>query len=334
MKELLKKLTDLYGPTGFEEPVRALIQAEVTPYVDSVSVDALGNLHAVKNGSGAGKKIMLAAHMDEIGLMITHVEKEGFLRFTNLGGVKPANLINSRVVFANGQVGVINIEAGETQPGGAPQYKNLYIDVGAPSREECPLKVGDVCGFFGPAVDLGRLVMAKSLDNRLGCAVLIETIKRLVSTPHQLHFVFTAQEEIEQRGAMVSAFRVEPDIAIAVDVTLSGDTPEMKNFPVYMGKGLAVKMMERGHIAHPLVTTWMIDTAESLGLPYQREVLVWGNTDARVMQTARSGSATGAISIPIRHVHTASEMVDPADVEHAITLLTAMLANPVPEREN
>lgn len=330
MKELLKKLTDVYGPTGFEDSVRALIQAEVTPYVDSVTVDALGNLHAVKNGSGEGKRIMLAAHMDEIGLMITYVEKEGFLRFTNLGGVNPVNLVNSRVVFANGQVGVINIEAGETVPAHAPQYKNLYIDVGAVGREACSLKVGDVCGFFGPAVDLGQLVMAKSLDNRLGCLVLIETIKNLTHTPHQLHFVFTVQEEIEQRGATVSAFRVEPDIAIAVDVTLSGDTPEMKNFPVYIGKGLAVKMMDRGHISHPLVTAWMIDTAEKLGLPYQREVLVWGSTDAQVMQTAKSGAAVGAISIPIRHVHTASEIVDPADVEHAVTLLTAMLVNPAP----
>jgi endoglucanase len=331
MKNLIKKLTEAYGPTGYEQPVRDLIREEVTPYVDSVEIDALGNLHAVKNADGDGQTIMLAAHMDEIGLMVSHVEKEGFIRFTNLGTLLPVNLVGARVVFSNGVVGVINIEDWTAKPQTAPHFKNLYIDVGVSSREECPLKVGDVAAFFGPVVDLGKRMMAKSMDNRIGCAVQIETIERLKETPHRLHFVFTVQEEVGARGSITGAFQVEPDIALALDVTLSGDMPGVKNFPVEIGKGPAIKVMDIGALTHPAVKTWIIETAETHEIPYQLEILTLGSSDARGMQIAKAGAAVGCLSVPCRHVHSPSEIVDLGDVEHAVNLLVAMLSGPTPE---
>jgi tetrahedral aminopeptidase len=329
LKALIEKLTQVYGPSGFESNVGQVIRAALEPYVDRVFVDALGNVHAIKQGSAEGLKIMLAAHMDEIGLMITEVDKGGFARFTNIGGLFPLNLVGSRVVFGNGTVGVINVEGWETNPQLDSTHKKLYIDTGVSRREDTAVNTGDVAAFFGPFVDLGRRVVTKSLDDRIGCVVQIETIKRLQSTPHEIHFVFTVQEEVGVRGARTSAYRVDPDIAIAVDVTPSGDLPETKNFPVYLGKGPAIKVMDRQLISHPRIKQWMIDTAEAEKIPYQLEVLTLGSTDAAAMQIARDGTAAGVLSIPCRHVHTPSEMVDLDDVENAVKLLVAMLAQPV-----
>lgn len=329
MKDLIEKLTQVYGPSGYESAVRDVIQAEIQPYADRVDVDAMGNLHAVKNGQGGGLKIMLAAHMDEIGLMVTEVEKEGFARFTNLGGLFPLNLAGSRVVFENGAVGVINVEEWQQNPGLDRTHKKLYIDTGVSARDDSPVKTGDVAAFFGPFVDLGRRAVAKSMDDRIGCVVQIETLRQLGKTPHEIHFVFTVQEEVGIRGARTSAHRVEPDIAIALDVTDSGDLPETKNFPVYLGKGPAIKVMDLGMIVHPRLKERMIEAAEKNNIPYQLEVLTFGTTDAAAMQIARGGAAAGALSIPCRHVHTPSEMVDIDDVENAVKLLLAMLAGPL-----
>lgn len=331
MKTLIKKLTNVYGLCGHEENVRQIIEAEVTPYVDSVEVDALGNLHAVKNGSGDGARIMLAAHMDEIGLMVTKIEKEGYLRFTNVGYLYPRNLVSSRVMFENGSLGMINMELGETTPEGTPLFKNLYIDVGAASRKDCPIKVGDIAGFVGPAVILGNRVMAKSLDDRIGCAVQIEVIKQLKETPHEVHFVFTVQEEVGVRGAITSAFKVDPDIAIALDITVSGDEPGKKYSQVKLGDGVAIKIMDTGNITHPTVKNWMIETAQANEIPHQLEVLVGGGTDAMAIQKTRSGVAVGTLSIPCRHVHSPSEIIDLRDAEATVQLLTAMLTQPAPQ---
>ncbi len=329
MKELIKKLTAIYGPSGYEGQVCQFIQTEIEAHVDSVSVDALGNLHAVKNGTGEGQTIMLAAHMDEIGLMVTEIEEEGFLRFTNIGGLFPQNLVSARVIFENDVMGLININWDAR--GNTPTYHNLYIDIGLSQGKDCPIKIGDVAGFYGPAQDLGERMMAKSMDDRVGCAVQIEALKRLTETPHDIHFVFTVQEEVGLRGAQTGAFQVDPDIAIALDVTLCGDLPEVKHFPVVLGKGAAVKIMDRSNISHPAVKDWMIETAEALDIPYQLEILIFGGTDASAMQLAKGGAAAGCLSVPCRHVHTPSEIVDLNDVEQAVQLLVAMLSGPVPE---
>jgi len=331
MKDLIKKLTDVYGPSGYEDAVREIIQAEVTPYVDSFEVDALGNLHAVKKGHGGGQTIMLAAHMDEIGLMVTRIEKEGLARFTNIGGLFPLNLAGSRVVFRNSIMGMINVEDSFSGPNIQSGFANVYLDLGVSNKDDCPVKVGDVAAFFGPSVELGKRVMAKSMDDRIGCVVQIETLKQVENTPHDIHYVFTVQEEVGLRGARPGAFKVQPDIAIAIDVTPSGDTPGKQVFSVELGKGPAVKVMDRGHLSHPGVKDWMVETAEANDIPYQLEVLTAGSTDAAGMQLAGSGSAAGCISIPCRHVHTPSEIVDLDDVENAVKLLVAMLSSETPE---
>jgi len=331
MQDLIKKLTDVYGPPGYEETIRDLIQAEVGPYVDAVEVDPLGNLHAVKNGSDGGQTIMLAAHMDEIGLMVTQVEEAGFVRFTNMGSLQPLNLAGTRVIFKNGAIGMINVEDAFFRPNIKAGFANLYIDLGVSSRDACPVGVGDVAAFYGPSVMLGNRVMAKSMDDRIGCAVQIETLKRLQSSPHTVHFVFTVQEEVGVRGAKTSAFKVEPDIAIAIDVTPSGDPPGDRPFSVVLGKGPAIKVMDRGNISHPAVKDWMIETAEAHNIPYQLEVLILGGTDAAAMQVARGGSAAGCVSIPCRHTHTPSEIIDLDDAENAVQLLVAMLSNQTPD---
>ncbi len=329
MKELIKQLTEAYGPSGSEQKVREIIQDQVIPYCDHVEIDPLGSLHAVRKGTGSGgQRVMLAAHMDEIGLMVSHIDKNGFGRFTRLGGVHAQTLVGNRVVFTNGAIGVINVEkwprAGEVDN----SLRQLYLDFGVSRLEDVPIKVGDAAAFQRPFVDLGDSLLAKSLDDRVGCAILIETLRQLKQTPHEVHFVFTVQEEVGIRGATTAAYKVHPDIAIAIDVTESGDVPERKHYDVKMGNGPAIKMMDVGMVAHPGLRQWMMETATANNIPYQPEILTLGSTDARAMQLTHEGSAAGAISIPCRHVHTPSEMVSYSDVVNSVNLLVAMLSGP------
>ncbi|MBN1992576.1 MAG: M42 family metallopeptidase [Anaerolineae bacterium] len=328
MKDLIKQLTEAYGPPGYEQAVRDLIRQHVTPHADSVEVDPLGNLHAVKKGNGQGVKIMLAAHMDEIGLMVSHVDDKGFARFTSLGFVHPATMVGNRAIFTNGAMGVINVEKWPHPDAPDHSQRSLYLDFGVKNKKELPVRVGDVAAFQRPFVDLGDALVAKSMDNRIGCAILVETLRQLQQTPHAVHFVFTVQEEVGVRGATTAAYKVHPDVSIALDVTDSGDVPERKHFEVKMGHGPAIKIMDKGMLAHPGLKKWMVETATKNKIPYQMEILTLGSTDARAMQLAHEGSAAGAISIPCRHVHTPSEMVSYSDVQNAVKLLLAMLAGP------
>ncbi|GAB4489208.1 MAG: M42 family metallopeptidase [Anaerolineales bacterium] len=326
MKNLLKKLTETFSPSGYEGAIRELIRAEVAPLADEIRVDALGNL-IVRKGKG-GKKIMVAAHMDEIGLIATHIDQKGFVRFTGIGGVYPRNLPGGRVRFVNGTPGVISIEPAEKMTESQPLEK-CYVDVGAVSAENHPIKIGDVAGFERPFLDLGARWVAKSMDDRIGCLVAIETLRALKSTPNEVYFVFTTQEEVGTRGAETSAFGIDPDLGFSLDVTGWGDTPGQKYFEMALGKGPAIKIKDGGMLSDPRIVNWMVTTAEKNGLPYQREVLLGGTTDARAMQLVRAGVPVGCISIPCRYVHSPSEMVDASDVENAVKLAAALLANPV-----
>jgi len=167
------------------------------------------------------------------------------------------------------------------------------------------------------------------MDDRAGCAVLIQTLRELSASPHEVYAVFTTQEEVGLRGAAVSAYGLEPEVALAVDVTGTGDVPEAKPMAVELGAGPAVKVMDSGFLSHPGVKQWLIAGAERLGIPYQREVLEFGSTDARAIQTARAGVPTGALSLPTRYLHTPSEMVDMRDVQAAVKLLVGLLAEPI-----
>ncbi len=327
MKALVKKLVETTAPSGYEKPLRAVVQAEVTPLADEVSVDALGNLVALKKGSG-DLKIMLSAHMDEIGLIATHIDENGFVRFTTLGGVRPNTCLGGRVRFLNGASGVIGSERLE-DPSKTPTFEQLFIDVGASSRKDCPVKVGDVAGFERPLIDMGSRMVAKSMDDRIGVAVLIETLRMLQQTPHQVYFVFSTQEEVGLRGATTAAYALDPDIGVSVDVTGTGDTPKAGKMEVSLGKGPAIKVRDGGMLSDPRIVDWMVKAAKKNKIPYQLEILEGGTTDARVMQVTRAGVPAGCVSIPCRYVHSPSETVDVNDVENAVKLLAALLSSPV-----
>lgn len=328
MKELIKKLTEVYGPSGHEELVRGVIKEEIETLADEVRVDPLGNLIALKRGGGV--KAMLAAHMDEIGVIVTHVDEKGFLRFAPIGGVIPHTLLGARVVFANGVVGTFGVEGrpfpDKDKP---PKIEEMYLDVGATDKESIPVRVGDAAGFQQEFADLGGRLMAKAFDDRIGCAILIQTLRELRRTPHEVYFVFTVQEEVGLRGAITSAYGVAPDLALAVDITTTGDTPEAHPMAVSLGKGPAIKVKDRAMLAHPLVKNLLVDTAKEQGIPYQLEVLEFGGTDASAIQVSREGVPAGVISIPTRYGHTPSQMVDYEDVLNAVKLLKAVLTKPI-----
>jgi putative aminopeptidase FrvX len=326
MRELIRRLTETYGPSGAEEEIRAVIRAEVEPLADKVRVDPLGSLVAHKQADAeAGKRIVLAAHMDEIGLMVTYVDEGGFARFTNIGGVQTLNCVGGRVAFGDGTLGVIGVEQKRDDADKVPKLAQLYIDVGASDRDDCPVQVGDAAVFVRPFVAQGTRLVAKAMDDRIGCAVLIETLRRLEHTPHDVYFTFTVQEEVGMRGARTSAYGIDPDMAIAVDITATGDTPESRHMAVEMGKGPAVKVQDRGMIAHVAVRELLVRRAQEAGIPYQLEVLEAGTTDAAAMQLVRAGVPAGCVSIPCRYFHTPSEMVDEGDVENGVRLLLEVL---------
>ncbi len=324
MIELIRTLTETYGPAGNESRIRQVLRDMVKDKVDEVKVDALGNLIALRRGKG-GKKVMLAAHMDEIGIVVNYVDEKGFLRFSALGGVWPHTLLGNRVEFENGVVGVIGVEKLES-PDKVPTFDKLYIDVGAESREDCPVKVGDIGVFSRPLVAQGQRLIAKAFDDRIGCAVLVKLLEEIKDCEHDLYIVFTVQEELGLRGAVTSAYGIAPDVGIAVDVTRTGDTPEAPKMAVALGKGPAVKVKDARMISHPGVRQALIRAAEENGIPYQLEVLEGGTTDAAAIQLTREGIPTGVISIPCRYIHTPSEMVDLRDVENAVRLLLAYLS--------
>ncbi|MFP3895900.1 MAG: M42 family metallopeptidase [Anaerolineales bacterium] len=328
MKGLIKKLVETYGPSGNEEQIRGLIEETIREHVDEIRVDTMGNLIAHKEGTGNGKRVMVAAHMDEIGLVVTHIDDDGFARFGRVGGVSPVTLVGNRVRFADGTTGVIGWEKW-LRSSKLPKWEELFIDVGATSQKDCPINVGDIAGFVRSFTDMDKRLVAKSMDNRIGCAVVIQTLLKMDTPPHDIHFVFTVQEELGTRGAMPATFDIEPDVAVAVDVTMVGDTPEAHPMAVSLGDGPAIKVMDSGMLTHPGVKRWMIQTAEETDIAYQLEVLERGSTDARAMQLSRTGVAAGCLSIPSRYVHTPSEMVDYGDVQGSVDLLSAMLSKEI-----
>jgi putative aminopeptidase FrvX len=327
VKDLIKKLTEAYGPSGREEQIREIIRTEVEPLADEIRVDTLGNLIALKQGNSEGKKVMLAAHMDEIGLIISYVDEKGFLRAQPIGGVDVMTLVGGRVQFADGTIGVIAPEK-RWEFKKEPQLPKVYIDIGATSRDEAQDRLGEAVGFVRPFADLGRRIVAKALDDRIGCAALVQTLRQLENSPHDVYFVFSVQEEVGLRGARTSAYGLEPEVGIAVDITLAADTPEAPKLAMKLGGGPCIKVMDSGMLSHPGVKNLLIETAEAQDIPYQLEVLSGGSTDAAAIQLVHSGVPAGCVSIACRYFHTPSEMVDMDDVQNTVRLLLAMLARP------
>jgi len=329
LKALIKSFVETYGPAGSEEQIRSLIEAEISGHVDEVRTDALGNLIAVKKGDGSGIKVMLAAHMDEIGLIVTHIDDKGFLRFNSVGGVSPHVLLGQRVIFGNGVVGAVGAEKLDHIKD--LRLDKMYIDIGADSKGEAEerVRVGHTCAIHRFMDDLGSRVVSKAMDDRIACAVLVEALKRIDGTPHDVYFVFTVQEEVGLRGARTAAYSIDPDLGIAIDVTRTGDTPESITMDVRLGGGAAIKVKDSSMITHPKVKRLLADTAEAGGIPYQFEVLEHGGTDAGAIHLSRQGVPSGTISIPCRYIHTPTEMIDMGDVKACVDLVVAVLSEPI-----
>ncbi len=316
----IKELTQCFGPSGREKEIAALIKAEAEKYADEVYEDALGSVIAHKKGNG--KKIMLAAHMDEIGIVATFIDENGFIRFSNIGGVYIKRLLNRRVKFKNGVIGVIDTENDNKEM----KLSKLFIDIGAKNKAEADklISVGDMAVFVGEYEETENVIISKALDNRIGCAALLDALKS-VSGENDLYFCFTSQEEVGLRGSRAVAYSVAPEYAIAVDVTDTGDTPNCDKMAVKLGWGAAIKVMDRSVICHNEVRGLLIELAKNKGIPYQLEVMTDGGTDAGAIHTSRDGVKTGGISIPTRYIHSPSEMVSKADYSATVELLKAFL---------
>lgn len=323
MIELTKKLVETWGPPGYEHRIRDLIREEAAAFSAETWVDGLGNL-ICRVGNG-GKKVLVAAHMDEIGLMANYQEPEsGYLRFTNLGGLRHDTLHGNRVQFEDGTVGVIAV-----QEGGGKSLGDFYIDVQAEAGGNAT-PVGQPAGFMRELQVRGKRLVAKSLDDRIGCIVAIEAMRRLGGDcPNEVYFAFTVQEEVGLRGAKTAAQGLHPDIGIAIDVTGSGDQIRGSKMLVQLGGGAAIKVHDPGLVVPVAIKNWMVARCEADGIPYQLELLVGGTTDAAAIQMADAGVPSGCISIPTRFLHTTSETVDLDDVSACIDLLTGLLANPI-----
>jgi len=270
--------------------------------------------------------------MDQIGLMVSHIDEKGFMRFTNVGFVYALASWGGQVRFADGTIGAIGVDGRADPRNSLPELRDYFIDVGAGSKAEVKQKVGSVAAFWPGFVAQGNIWFSPNLDDRAGCVALVQTLRQLKDVPvdHDLYAVFTTQEEVGLRGATAAGYALEPDLAIALDVTLTGDIPYASPaMEVSLGKGVAIKIQDSGMIGHPGLNSRLIDLAEAEGIPFQLEVLQGGTTDARAVQISRAGVPATALSFPSRHVHTPSQMVDQRDVEAAVRLLSAFLRRPI-----
>ena len=327
MKALMKKVVETFGPSGREDAIRQVLLEEITPHVDRVFTDNMGNLHAVREGKGA--RVMVAAHMDEIGFVVTHIDDKGFLRISPVGGVAPIRCLYQRVLLENGIKGVVGVE--NVKNPNEIDFTKLYVDIGARDEKEARAMAEE--GLFGAFLnemnEMNGLVTAKSLDDRVGCVIALEAARQLKKSPNEVHFVFTVQEEVGLRGATAAAFNIEPDLGIALDVTGAGDTPESPKMPMKLGEGVAVKIKDNSLLVPRRVKDFFIRVAEKNKITYQPEILTFGGTDAGAINLSRSGVLAGCLSIPTRYIHSVSETAALSDIEEAVKLLVKILESDV-----
>ena len=328
MEELIKTLTAAYGPSGREGEVADLIEGMLAGKVDSIRRDALGSLICEKKGTAAdGRRIMLAAHMDQIGLVVTHVEKEGFLRVSNVGGINVANSRARHVRFQNGVQGVLVEQP--LKPGETTSLRTYYIDIGAKDAADAlsMIELGDVAVYAEGCFAIGKhRLAAPAMDDRCACALLVKLMQSLPACRDTVIAVFTSQEEVGTRGAQTAAYSVQPDLGIALDVTLCGDVPEDRRLAIALGEGPAIKVMDSHSISNPALVRELLAAADRAGVACQREVLPFGGTDAGAMQRTRGGMPVCTVSIPCRNVHSSCEIVDLKDMDGALQVLLTYLA--------
>lgn len=320
--ELMKKLSDCISPSGRENNIRELIINEIKDFADDINVDALGNLIVRK--AGKGKKIMFSAHMDQIGFMITHVDEKGFLRFTNIGGLHPKEILGQRVVFDNEYEGIICSEKLEDKEKIA--MNKLFIDVAITDSNILKenFLIGDICVFKTDYYETDNCVMCKAADDRAGCYVLIEAIKNHPDTDNDVYYVFSVQEEVGLRGAKTAGYSVNPDIAIALDVTATGDSLDGTKMDVKLHSGAAIKLMDKSIITHTNIKNLLTNLAIKNNIKYQYEILEFGGTDAGAIHTLRDGVPSGVISIPTRNIHSSGEIFSKEDIQECLKLTLAI----------
>jgi len=339
VKELLRKLSNAHGVSGSEGSVFSVIKKELKGHVDEIREDPMGNLIAIKKGNKF--KVMLAAHMDEIGLMVKYIDDRGFIRFVTLGGWYGPTLYSQRVIFHTVKGPLYGVIGGkpphmmdEDERKKGVKIEDMFIDVGASKREEVEklgIEIGTPITIDREFTELaGERVTGKAFDNRAGVAMLIKTLKE-VKSPLTIYAVFTVQEEVGLKGARTSAYALDPDCAIATDVTIPGDHPgiEMKDAPCEMGKGPVITIVDssgRGLIASRKMVNWLRAAAEANQVNVQLEVGSGGTTDATAIHLTKGGIPSTTVSIPSRYIHSPCEVLDLHDIEEGVVLLTTALS--------
>jgi endoglucanase len=330
--ELLRKLTSTTGISGFEDSVRAVVEAEIAPLVDDVRTDRLGNLIATKRGSG-GPTVLVAAHMDEIGFLVRFVDERGFLRLQHLGSFDPRVLLAQRVIVhtASGELVRGTIETtseplhfGTPTAAWRPNIHDLFVDVG-PAVDR--IEIGDMVTLDRDMYVTDDRVTARALDDRLGVYAMIEAIRNLADHAATIVAVATTQEEVGSRGAVVAGFDIDPDICIALDLTVANDIPGSApdQEVTRLGQGPAVKIFDTTQISHRGIVRQIREIARELTIPLQLEVLNHGGTDASLIQRLRKGVSVATLSIPARYLHTVNETVAISDVDHCVAILSRYL---------
>ncbi len=320
MLNLIKKILKPVSVSGREQAVTGVIAEEIAPYVDSIRTDAMGNLIAYKAGVGENKKkVMFAAHTDEIGFMVTYIEENGYIRFNTIGGINFTSAAFTHVVFENGTRGVLVPEANS----------NYVVDIGAKNRKaaERYVKIGDTFAVVSDVVKLaGTRVAGRPMDDRIGAVVMIEAAKALAGKEikNDVYFCFVVQEEVGCRGSKTAAYGIMPDIGIALDVTGTGDTQGAAPMAVKLGGGAAIKLKDSSVICDRDLVETMKKTADDRKIKYQLEILPYGGTDTSSMQQNAAGCLAGCISIPTRYIHSTVETIDLFDVQESVKLTAAL----------
>lgn len=323
--ETLNTLNGCHGPSGDEGEISNAIMRLAAPLADSCRTDTMGNLIAHRKGSGP--KLLFAAHMDSIGFIVTHIEKEGFLRFGRLGGLHASSILHSPIRFKNGVRGLVSLD--ESADEKKMTLDDLYLDVGAKDKAEAEklVQIGDTAVLNAPAFLAGGKIVSPYLDNRISCVALLMAMEQLKESPNDLYFIFTSQEELGLRGARTAAYAIQPDFAVAVDVTPAGDALGTKHSGSSVcGGGAAVKVMDGSILCHPQLVEKLDFLAKRDGIPMQRDVIRSGGTDAGAIHLSRGGVITGGISIPCRYVHSPVEMAEVGDVEACAKLIASIAA--------
>jgi endoglucanase len=330
VKALIRKLSEAYGPSGREDALRQIVRAELRGLSDYISEDPLGNLHAViKQKARSGRRIMLAAPMDEVGLQISHVDENGFLRFAPLGPLDPLHCVGARVRFADGRLGVIGLEP-RGEASALPTVRQLFVDVGAVDRESSTFKPGEAAVFDRPLAEIDGRLVGKALGGRTAVAVLLETLRHLKRTPHEVQFVFSVQEHVGSRGLRTAAYALEPEVALTLGAAPASDIPRGSPAAIALGRGPVIRAREGFAISDPRIVEWMAGRASEARLPHQLGVFDTSASNPTAVQTSRAGVVTAGLGLPCRYLYTSSEMVDLSDAENAVKLLLSLLASPLP----